>query len=72
MLHDALILLKRFEGVPQFEWISDIESGLYATSRLGENNESVVSFQHNPYLRGMKWYRIIFDMIVNKRAIDIN
>ena len=72
MLHDALILLKRFDGVPQFEWISDIESGLYATSRLGENNESVVSFQHNPYLRGMKWYKIIFDMIVNKRVIDID
>lgn len=31
----------------------------------------MVSFQHNPYLRGMKWYRIIFDMIVNKRVIDI-
>lgn len=71
MLHDALILLKRFDGVPLFEWISDIESGLYATCRLGENNESVVSFQHNPYLRGMKWYRIIFDMIVNKRVINI-
>lgn len=32
MLHDALILLKRFDGVPQFEWISDTKSGLYATS----------------------------------------
>lgn len=71
MLHDALTLLKRFDGVPQFDWLSEVESRLYTTSQLGENTDSVVSFQHNPYLKGMKWYKIIFDMIVNKRVIDI-
>ena len=60
--------MKRFEGVPQFEWLADVESGLYTTSQLGTDNGSVVSFQHNPYLRGMKWYKVLFDMIVNKRG----
>ncbi len=58
MLHDALLLLRRFEGVPQFEWLADVESGLYTTSQLGMDNGSVVCFQHNPYLRGMKWYTV--------------
>lgn len=72
MIHDALILLKRFEGVPQFEWLDDLEKRLYTTSKLGETLDSVVSFQHNPYLKGMDmYYKPIFDSIVNKRVIEI-
>lgn len=71
MLHDALVLLKRFDGVPQFEWLADVESALYSTSRLGEESHSVVSFQHNPYLRGMKWYKMLFDVIVSRRVIEM-
>ena len=70
---DALMLLKRFEGVPQFEWLMDIDKKLYSTSQLGNNVRSVVIFQHNPYLRGMDkdYYKQIFDAIVNKQALEI-
>lgn len=72
MIHNALILLKRFEGVLQFEWLDDLEKRLYTTSKLGETLDSVVSFQHNPYLKGMDaYYKPIFDSIVNKRVIEI-
>ncbi len=72
LIHDALILLKRFEGVPQFEWLDDLEKRLYTTSKLGEALDSVVSFQHNPYLKGMDtYYKPIFNSIVNKRVIEI-
>lgn len=71
MIHDALMLLKRFDGVPQFEWLNNVETCLYTTSKLGKNTESVVSFQHNPYLKGMKWYQPLFDLIVNHRVIEL-
>ena len=72
LIHNALILLKRFEGVLQFEWLDDLEKRLYTTSKLGETLDYVVSFQHNPYLKGMDaYYKPIFDSIVNKRVIEI-
>ena len=72
LIYDALILLKRFDGVPQFEWLNDLEKRLYTTSKLGDNLDSVVSFQHNPYLKGMDlYYKPIFNAIVNKRVIEI-
>lgn len=72
LMHDALILLKRFEGVPHFDWADDLEKRLYTTSKLKEATNAVVSFQHNPYLKGMdKYYKPIFDAIVNKRVIEI-
>ena len=73
IVSDALMLLKRFEGVPQFEWLMDIDKKLYSTSQLGNDVHSVVSFQHNPYLKGMDkdYYKQIFDAIVNRQALEI-
>lgn len=72
LIHDALTLLKRFEGVPQFDWLEEVENHLYSTSKLGENGKTVVSFQNNPYLKGMSnFYKPLFDAIVNKRVIEL-
>jgi predicted DNA-binding transcriptional regulator YafY len=72
MIHDALLLLKRFQGVPHFDWMDDVERRLYTTSQLGDHSESIVTFQSNPYLKGMKTYfHPLFDAIVNKRVVEI-
>ena len=72
LVHDALVLLQRFEGVPQFEWLGDLSKQLDVTSSFGKNPSSVVSFQHNLYLKGMdEWYKSLFDYIVNKRVVEI-
>ena len=50
--------MKRFEGVPQFDWLDDLEKKLYTTSKLGSETQKAVSFQHNQYLTGIdKWYK---------------
>lgn len=72
LIHDALLLMKRFKGVPHFDWMDEVERRLYTTSQLGENSKSVITFQSNPYLKGMETYfRVLFDAIVNKRVIEI-
>ncbi|MDD3064386.1 MAG: WYL domain-containing protein [Massilibacteroides sp.] len=71
LIHDALTLLKRFEGVPQFDWLEEVQNHLYSTSKLGDNGKTVVSFQNNPYLKGMSFYKPLFDAIVNRRVIDL-
>lgn len=71
-VNDAMLILKRFEGLPQLDWMGDLENKLYSTSRLGENTNSVVSFQRNQYLRGMEeWYKPIFDAIVARKTIRL-
>lgn len=72
LIANALALLQRFEGIPQFSWLDDLAKRLDATSRLGRNADTIVSFEHNPYLRGMdKWYRPVFEAIVSRHAIEI-
>ncbi|MCL3854173.1 WYL domain-containing protein [Parabacteroides sp. GYB001] len=72
LIHDALLLLKRFQGIPHFDWMDDVERRLYTTSQLGDNTKSVVTFQSNPYLKGMEsYFRPLFDAIVNKRVLEL-
>ncbi len=74
VVSDALTILKRFEGIPQFAWLEDVENKIYSTSQLGKDTRAVVSFQHNQYLKGMDkdYYKKIFDAIVNKQTIEID
>lgn len=44
--------MKRFEGVPQFDWLDDLEKTLYHF-KLGSETQKAVSFQHNQYLTGI-------------------
>ena len=70
---EAAAIMKRFEGVPQFDWLDDLEKKLYTTSKLGSETQKAVSFQHNQYLTGIdKWYKPIFEAIVAKKVIEIN
>ena len=32
LIHDALLLMKRFKGVPHFDWMDEVERRLYTTS----------------------------------------
>lgn len=70
---EAAAIMKRFEGIPQFDWLDDLEKKLYTTSKLGSATQKAVSFQHNQYLTGIdKWYKPIFEAIVAKKVIEIS
>ena len=70
---EAAAIMKRFEGIPQFDWLDDLEKKLYTTSKLGSASQKAVSFQHNQYLTGIdKWYKPIFEAIVAKKVIEIS
>lgn len=72
LMHNALVLLQRFQGVPHFGWLDGLAKQLDVTSQLGNEASSYVSFQENPYLRGMdEWYQPVFNAIMNKRVIKI-
>lgn len=72
IVNDAMMILKRFEGLPQLDWMGDLENKMYTTSRLGESTNSVVSFQRNQYLKGMQeWYKLLFDFIVNRQTVEL-
>lgn len=71
VLKEAISTLQRFKGLPQFEWINEVSARLETEFQLNDNTDNVVSFEVNPYLKGMDFYSTIFDAISSKQVIEI-
>lgn len=70
-IRDSLNILKRFEGIPQFEWLEELSVRLEATfgKRIAPN--PIVGFEQNPYLKGLNFFTQLFNAINNKRALRV-
>ena len=70
-LKETVLMLNRFKGMPQFEWMEEIISKIEDAFLLKGNNESVISFEQNPDLKGLENITPLFDAIVHKRVLKI-
>lgn len=70
-LRQTLSILSRFKGLPQFEWVEEMQIRLEDTFKLKGNLDIVVGFEQNPYLKGLQHFTPIFNAIKNKRALTI-
>lgn len=71
-LNETLTILSRFKGLPQFEWIEEIQIRLEDTFKLKGNIQACVGFEQNPYLKGLNYFTDIFNAIQNNLVLKIN
>ena len=71
MLSDTIQPLSRFKGFPQFDWLDETLARLRQTFQLDDEVAGAVSFQQNPYLRGLKWFGRLFDAVVAQNVQEI-
>lgn len=70
-LKETLAILTRFKGMPQFEWIEEMQIRLEDTFKLKGNIQSSVGFEQNPYLQGLYHFTGIFNAIRHEQALKI-
>lgn len=70
-LSQALEVLNSFKGMPQFDWITELEARFEISFNTDMGKRSVVAFQDTSYNTGMEHFTPLFDAIINKTAIDI-
>src|SRR5690554_2426872 len=70
-LKETLAILTRFKGMPQFEWIEEMQIRLEDTFKLKGNIQSSVGFEQNPFLKGLNHFTGIFNAIQHERALII-
>ncbi len=70
-LRDTLSILSRFKGMPQFEWVEEIQIRMEDTFKLKGETISSVSFEQNPYLMGLNHFTELFNAIQNQQALEI-
>lgn len=71
-LREAVSVLSRFTGMPQFEWVNEIIPAIESKLGLIKTGKPVISFENNLDYEGLSFITPLFDAIVHKRAVIIN
>ena len=71
-LREALLTLDRFKGLPQYNWINEINARLESTFNLKQKNDIIISFEQNEYLKGLEYIPILYNAILYKKVLSIN
>mgnify|MGYP004451611943 FL=1 len=70
-LKETILILNRFKGMPQFEWMEEILSKLEDQFHLKGAEDSVIGFEQNLDFKGLENITPLFEAIVNKQVLNI-
>lgn len=70
-LKSALMVLTRFKGMPQFDWVHEIIPKIEQSFKLGDRKEEIIGFDENIDLKGIGFLGEIFNAILFKRVLKV-
>lgn len=70
-IKEALMIFERFKGMPQFDWMDELIVRLNSTFNINDSSKSIISFENNPYLKGIDLISGLFNSILYKKTIEI-
>jgi predicted DNA-binding transcriptional regulator YafY len=71
-LRNAISVLQRFEGSPEFEWVNELVPLLKDQFGLKDNATKVMGFDSNIEYSGYEYITPLFNAIVNQRVLKID
>ncbi len=69
-ISDALEIFGRIKGLPNFEWLAELETKLRDSIEPDQN--AIISFDHNPYLKGIENLQTLYNFIKQKVVLKVN
>jgi len=70
-LKSAMLILRRFKGLRQFEWIHELLPKLDQTFKLVDAPDNIIAFESNPYTEGIDYIDPIFNAILYKKTLAV-
>lgn len=67
----ALMVLSRFKGMPQFEWVHELIPKIEQSFKLTERDADIIGFDQNVDLKGIGYLGQIFNAILFRRVLKI-
>lgn len=71
-LRETMLMLGRFKGLPQFEWMESLLTNLEDKFHLQGTTESVISIDSNAYTAGNEHLSPLFNAIISKTPLEID
>lgn len=70
-LRETTLMLSRFKGLPQFEWIDSMITSLEDKFHLKGAERSVIGLDNNEFVAGIEHILTLFNAIINKTPLKI-
>ncbi len=70
-LSQTLMVLERFHGLPQFEWVSELNARFKSTLMMNVSTNQVIGFEENIDAKGKEHIAPLFDAIVHKQPLRL-
>jgi predicted DNA-binding transcriptional regulator YafY len=70
-IKSAMLVLGRFKGLPQFEWVNELIPKLDKTFNLSDQNKEIISFDTNEFLIGAEYISTLFSAIQNQQVLEV-
>ncbi len=71
-LQSTMLMLSRFKGLPQFDWLEESLARFESTFKLEHQDaENIVFFEQNPYLRGLEHFSGLFTATISHHPLSI-
>lgn len=70
-LKSALLVLSRFKGMPQFEWVNELILKLQQAFDLDSSKKEIISFDANEYLKNIHLIGDLFNAIVYQKVLRL-
>ncbi|GAA4270450.1 WYL domain-containing protein [Hyunsoonleella aestuarii] len=70
-LKSAISVLNRFKGLPQFKWIEELIPKINQSFGLSNNEEQVLGFDSNEYLKGIEFLSELFNALIYNTVLNI-
>jgi predicted DNA-binding transcriptional regulator YafY len=70
-LKSALLVLSRFKGMPQFEWVNELILKLQQAFNLDANKQEIISFDANEYLKNIHLIGDLFNAIIYQKVLEL-
>lgn len=70
-LSQTLLVLSRFQGLPQFEWISELNARFKSTLMMNIDTRTVIAFEENLDAKGKEHIGPLFDAIIHRQPLEL-
>ncbi len=70
-LKSAIMVMSRFKGLPQFEWINEIIPKFEQSFNFKPESREIIGFDHNEFLRGLDRIGELFNAISYRKVLSI-
>jgi predicted DNA-binding transcriptional regulator YafY len=70
-LKETITILSRFKGMAQFQWIQELVIKMETAYKVKIEEKPIVSFEENPYLKGLEHFNKLFNTIQYQTVIKV-